>query len=152
MTFLWPEMLWLLLLLPLLVAAYLYVLGRRKKFALRFASLDIVKEAMGKGIGWRRHVPPLLFLGGLAVTILAIARPTASVTLPSSHETVILAMDVSGSMRATDVKPSRLVAAQEAARGFVADQPKTTRIGVVSFAATASVVQTPTHSREDILG
>jgi Ca-activated chloride channel homolog len=84
--------------------------------------------------------------------LVAIARPAAVVTLPSAHETVILAMDVSGSMRATDVKPSRLVAAQEAARAFVADQPKTTRIGVVSFAATASVVQTPTHSREDILG
>ena len=84
--------------------------------------------------------------------LVAIARPAAVVTLPSAHETVILAMDVSGSMRATDVKPSRLVAAQEAARAFVADQPKTTRIGVVSFAATASVVQSPTHSREDILG
>jgi len=84
--------------------------------------------------------------------IVAVARPAAVVTLPSAHETVILAMDVSGSMRATDVKPSRIVAAQEAARGFVADQPKTTRIGVVSFAATASVVQSPTHSREDILG
>ena len=83
--------------------------------------------------------------------ILAIARPAAVVTLPSQHETVILSMDVSGSMRATDVKPSRIAAAQEAARAFVAEQPKTTRIGVVSFAATASVVQSPTHSREDIL-
>ncbi len=87
----------------------------------------------------------------LTLMIVAIARPTAVVTLPSQHETVILAMDVSGSMRATDVKPSRIVAAQEAASAFVAEQPKTTRIGVVSFAATASVVQSPTHSREDIL-
>jgi Ca-activated chloride channel family protein len=96
-------------------------------------------------------VPPLLFLVALALLLVAIARPAAVVTLPSQHETVILSMDVSGSMRATDVKPNRLVAAQEAARAFVAEQPKTTRIGVVSFAATASVVQSPTHSREDIL-
>ena len=92
-----------------------------------------------------------MFLVAFTLMILAIARPAAVVTLPSQHETVILAMDVSGSMRATDVKPSRIVAAQEAARAFVAEQPKTTRIGVVSFAATASVVQSPTHSREDIL-
>ena len=83
--------------------------------------------------------------------LIAIARPAAVVTLPTQHETVILSMDVSGSMRATDVKPSRIAAAQEAARAFVAEQPKMTRIGVVSFAATASVVQSPTHSREDIL-
>jgi Ca-activated chloride channel family protein len=101
---------------------------------------------------FRRHVPPLLFLVALVLTLVAIARPTAVVTLPSAHETVILAMDVSGSMRATDVKPSRIVAAQEAARGFVADQPKSTRVGVVSFAATASTVQPPTHNRDDILG
>src|SRR5260221_552368 len=111
MTFQWPEMLWLLPALRALGAAYVLVLRRKKKFALRFASLDIVKEAMGKGAGFRRHVPPLLFLLGLAVMILAVARPTATVILPSQHETVILAMDVSGSMRATDVEPNRLVAA-----------------------------------------
>ena len=151
MIFLWPELLWLLLLLPLLVAAYLYVLGRKKKFALRFASLDIVKEAMGKGIGWRRHVPPLFFLASLAVMIVAIARPTASVTLPSSHETVILAMDVSGSMRATDVEPNRLVAAQNAAKAFIAEQPENVRIGVVAFAGTATLAQAPTRNREEVV-
>ena len=78
MSFQWPEMLWLLLALPLLVALYFWLLERKKKFALRYASLDIVKEAMGSGIGVRRHVPPLVFLLGLAVLILAIARPTAS--------------------------------------------------------------------------
>ena len=77
----------------------------------------------------RRHLPPLLFLVALVLMLIAIARPAAVVTLPSQHETVILAMDVSGSMRATDVKPNRLVAAQEAARAFIAEQPKTTRIG-----------------------
>ena len=151
MTWLWPEMLWLLLLVPAVVAAYLLVLRRKKKSALRYASLSVMKDALGAGHRIRRHIPPLLFLGAFTLMILAIARPAAVVTLPSQHETVILSMDVSGSMRATDVKPSRIAAAQDAARAFVAEQPKTTRIGVVSFAATASVVQSPTHSREDIL-
>jgi len=151
MTFLWPEMLWLLALVPLLVLVYLYVLARKKKGAVRYASLTLLKDAMSSGQRFRRHVPPLLFLLALTLMIGAIARPAAIVTLPSQHETVILAMDVSGSMKATDVKPSRMVAAQEAARAFIAGQPLTTKIGVVSFAATASVVQSPTHSREDIL-
>ena len=151
MTLLWPEMLWLLLLVPMAVGVYLLVLRRKKKTALRYASLSLIRDAMSAGNRFRRHVPPLMFLLALMLMLFAIARPAAVVTLPSQHETVILSMDVSGSMRATDVKPSRIVAAQEAARAFVAEQPKSTRIGVVSFAATASVVQSPTHSREDIL-
>jgi Ca-activated chloride channel family protein len=151
MTFAWPHLLWLLLAVPLVVAVYVMLLRRKRKSALKYASLMLIRDAQGAG-RFRRHAPPLLFLAALILMIVAVARPAAVVTLPSAHETVILAMDVSGSMRATDVKPSRIVAAQEAARGFVADQPKTTRIGVVSFAATASVVQSPTHSREDILG
>jgi len=151
MTFLWPELLWLLLLLPAVVALYLLLLRRKKKAALRYASLALVRDAMSAGQRFRRHVPPLLFLAALTLMLIAIARPAAVVTLPSQHETVILAMDVSGSMRATDVKPNRLVAAQEAARAFIGQQPASTRIGVVSFAATASVVQSPTHSKEDIL-
>ena len=151
MTFLWPEMLWLLLLAPALVAAYLLLLRRKKRAAVRYASLTLVRDAMSAGQRWRRHVPPVLFLVALTLMLIAIARPAAVLTLPSQHETIILAMDVSGSMRATDVKPNRLIAAQEAARAFIGDQPMSTRIGVVSFAATASVVQSPTHSKEDIL-
>jgi Ca-activated chloride channel family protein len=148
--FLWPEALLLLLLVPLVAALYVWLLRRRKRLALRYANLPLVREAMGRAAGWRRHVPPLLFLTALATLLLAVARPAAVITLPSQQDTVILAMDVSGSMRATDVKPSRLVAAQEAAKAFIDLQPATTRIGVVSFAATASVVQSPTHSKEDI--
>ena len=151
MTWLWPEMLWLLVLVPVLVGAYVILLRRKQKSALRYASLSVMKDALGASHRLRRHVPPLMFLAAFTLMILAIARPAAVVTLPSQHETVILSMDVSGSMRATDVKPSRSAAAQDAARAFVAEQPKSTRIGVVSFAATASVVQSPTHSREDIL-
>lgn len=151
MTFLWPEMLLLLLIVPLAMAAYFLLLRRKKKIAMRYASLNIVKEAMGPAQGFRRHIPPLLFLLSLLLMLLAIARPAALVTLPSQYDTVILAIDVSGSMRATDITPNRLVAAQEAARNFIAEQPRNTRIGVVSFAGTASVVQAPTLSREDIL-
>lgn len=151
MNFLWPEMLWLLLAAPALVVTYVFLLRRKKKVALKYASLSIVRDAMGLGQTVRRHVPPALFLFGLILMIAAIARPTAVVTLPSQHETIILAVDVSGSMRATDVEPNRLSAAQEAAKAFVAEQPKSVRIGVVSFAATASVVQPPSQNREDIL-
>src|SRR6202008_1177124 len=150
MSFQWPEMLWLYLALPLLIAMYFYALSRKKKLALRYASLTLVKEAMGAGQKWRRHVPPILFLLALAVMIAAIARPQAVVTLPSQHETVILAMDVSGSMRADDVKPTRLAAAPAAARAFGRDTPKHTRIGLVAFAGSAALVAPPTHNRDDV--
>jgi len=151
MTFLWPDMFWLLLSVPALVGGYILLVRRKKRAALRYASLSIMKEAMGAGQRFRRHVPPLLFLTALAVMIAAVARPAAVITLPSQHETIILAMDTSGSMRATDVEPSRIAAAQAAARAFVADLPRHTRIGVVAFAGTASVVQAPTQNREEIL-
>ena len=148
--FLWPQFLWLLLALPLLVAVYVWLLRRKKKMALRYASLSIVREAMGKGQGLRRHVPPVLFLLSMAAMLLAAARPFAVVTLPSQNETIMLAMDVSGSMRATDVLPNRLVASQNAAKAFLADLPRHVRVGVVAFAGTAAVVQPPTLSREDL--
>jgi Ca-activated chloride channel homolog len=151
MTFAWPEMLWLLVLVPPLIAAYVWILRRKKKLALRYASLAMVKDAMSTGQRVRRHVPPTLFLLAVVAMIVAIARPAAVITLPSQHETVVLAIDVSGSMRATDVEPNRLAAAQAAARTFVNEQPRTTRVGVVAFAATALVVQHPTQNREDIL-
>lgn len=150
MTFLWPEALWLLLAVPVLVAAYILILRRKRKAALRYASLSMVKDALGAGPGFRRHVPPLLFLFALIALIAAVARPAAVVSLPSQHETIILAMDVSGSMRAKDVEPDRLSASQAAAKAFVSEQPRTTRIGIVAFAGTASLVQAPTQSREDL--
>lgn len=151
MTFMWPEMLWLLGVVPALIAAYVYILRRKKKLAVRYASLAMVRDAMGAAQTLRRHVPPVLFLLAVTAMILAIARPAAVITLPSQHETVVLAIDVSGSMRATDVEPNRLAAAQAAAKTFVAEQPRSTRIAVVAFAATALVVQHPTQNREEIL-
>ncbi|HXT55212.1 MAG TPA: VWA domain-containing protein [Candidatus Eisenbacteria bacterium] len=151
MTFLWPEMLWLILIVPALVAGYFYILRRKQESAVKYASLTMVKQAIGPRQRFRRHIPPLLFLIALIAMIVAIARPAAIVMLPSQYQTIILAMDVSGSMRATDVKPNRISAAQAAAKAFVDEQPSNVRIGVVSFAATASVVQTPTQNREDII-
>ncbi len=151
MTFLWPGMLWLLLAVPALVAVYVFLLRRKKKAALRYASLSLVKEALGGGQRFRRHVPPLLLLLALATLVVAVARPAAIVRLPTQQLTIILAMDVSGSMRARDVEPNRLVAAQQAAKAFVADLPRGVSVGVVSFAGTAAVVQAPTHNRDDIV-
>jgi Ca-activated chloride channel family protein len=150
--FLWPEAFWLLALVPLLVGAYIWLLRRKKKSAVRYASLSMVKEALASGPRIRRHIPPLVFLLALIALIVAIARPTAVVTLPSQHDTIILAMDVSGSMRATDVQPNRLVAAQSAAKAFIDDQPSSTRVGVVTFAGTAAIVQPPTNNHEDLVG
>ncbi|MEO6972284.1 MAG: VWA domain-containing protein [Rhodoferax sp.] len=150
-TFLWPQLLWLLLALPLLVALYIWLLHRKKKLALRYASLSIVKEAMGAGQRARRHIPPLLLLLAIAAMLLAAARPLAMVTLPMQQDTIILAMDVSGSMRATDVLPTRLAAAQNAAKAFLAELPRSVRVGIVAFAGTASVVQAPTLNHDDLV-
>jgi Ca-activated chloride channel family protein len=151
LSFLWPQFLWLLLAIPLLVLVYVWLLQRRKKQALRFASIAIVKQAMGKGLHWRRHLPPALFLLAMTCALLAAARPTAVVTLPSNHATVILAIDVSLSMRATDIKPNRIEAAQEAAKAFLKELPRNIKVGIVTFAGTAQVVQPVTLQREDLL-
>ena len=151
MQFLWPQFLWLLLLLPLLVGLYVLLLRRKKKMAVRYASLSIVKEAMGAGQQIRRHIPPLLFLLALATLVLAASRPVAVVTLPSNQQTIILAMDVSGSMRAADVLPNRLVAAQNAAKSFIAELPRHVKVGIVAFAGSAQVAQLPTTNREDLV-
>src|SRR5512133_1416 len=151
MLVLWPEFLWLLLALPVLVLLYVWLLRRKKKMALRYASLSIIKEAIGPGQAIRRHIPPALFLLALAAMLLAASRPMAVVTLPSNQQTIILAMDVSGSMRATDVQPSRLVAAQNAAKSFLAELPRHVKVGIVAFAGSAQVAQLPTTNREDLV-
>ena len=150
MTFLWPNMLWAMLALPVIVLLYVFLVTRRKKTSLRYANLGLVKEALGARSAWRRHVPPVLMFLALAALLFAASRPAALITLPSAQETIVLAMDVSGSMRAADVLPSRLVAAQEAAKSFVAQLPRNVKVAVVSFAGTAAVVQAPTLSRDDV--
>jgi Ca-activated chloride channel homolog len=151
MSFLWPQALWLLLAAPALVALYIFLLRRKKKNALRYASLGLVREALGPRQRFRRHVPPLLFLLAMIALIVAIARPSATITLPSERRTIILAVDVSLSMRANDVEPSRIEAARAAAKEFVREQPSDVRIGIVSFAGSASVVQKPTRDHDELI-
>jgi len=151
MSFVWPEALWLLATVPALVVLYLAILRRRRRSALRYASLALLREAAAGPRPIRRHVPPLLFLLALVVLIAAAARPRATVTLPSEQRTIVLALDTSLSMRATDVAPSRIAAAREAAKAFVQEQPDDVRVGIVAFAAQAVVVQQPTRDREELV-
>ena len=151
MSFIWPNSLWSLLLVPVLILVYILIQRRRQKYALRYSSLSLIREALGRGPGFRRHVPPLLFLIALAIMMIALARPAATITLPSQEGTVILTLDVSGSMRADDIKPSRIEAAKVAAKTFVEKQPSDVRIGVVSFSESSAIVQAPTKDREAVL-
>ncbi len=151
MIFLWPKMLALLLLVPLLVLGYLFMLRRRKKYALQYAGLATVRQALQGSRQFRRHIPPLLLLTAIVLMLAAVARPAAVLTLPAENKTMILAIDVSGSMRANDVAPSRLDAALSAVRGFVEQKSRNTRVGLVTFAGTASLVQAPTTDRDELL-
>ncbi len=149
MTFLWPNSLWLMLAPPLLPVLYLWLLRRRGKAALRYSSLEVLREASSRQ--WRRHVPPALLWLACAVLLLAAARPLAKVTMPWAKSTVVLAMDVSLSMRVSDVKPTRLAAAQEAAKLFLRDLPKNIEVGLVTFAESAQVVQAATLDRSALV-
>ncbi|MBL8340992.1 MAG: VWA domain-containing protein [Rubrivivax sp.] len=150
MTFLWPSNLWWLLVVPLLPALYLWLLHRGAKPALRLSSLGVARAAAGRS--WRRHVPPALMLMAFAVVLLALARPTMPVTLPWAKSTILLAMDISRSMRVADVKPTRMVAAQEAAKAFLAEVPARIDVGLITFAGTAQVAQQATPDRGAVVG
>ncbi len=151
MNFLSPSMLWSLLAVPVLILLYIWLQRRRKKYAMRLGSLLLMKQALKRGPGWQRHIPPLLFLLALVVLLIALARPVTTVSLPTREGTVILLMDVSGSMQASDIEPTRMEASKAAARAFVDKQPSGVRIGVVSFSDNASVVQAPTSNRDDVM-
>ncbi len=151
MSFIWPLMLLFLLVIPLLVLLYLRLQQRRKQIAARYGTLGIVQEAGRRPLGSRRHIPPALFLAGLAILLVALARPQTVVSLPRLQGTVILAFDVSGSMAAEDLEPSRMEAAKVAARDFVLRQPSTIEIGVVAFSESGFTVQLPTNEQETVL-
>jgi Ca-activated chloride channel family protein len=140
MSFASPLYLLLLLLLPGLTALYLLSQLRRRRYAVRFTNLELLRQVVGPTPGLRRHLPPLLFLLGMTGLLVAMARPAATLRVPGNQVSVMLAIDVSGSMQATDVQPTRIEAARSAARTLIDDLPGNARVGLVSFNASATVV------------
>jgi Ca-activated chloride channel family protein len=151
MSFIWPFMLWSLLAVPVLVVAYRRLLQRRARQQAELGTMGVLHTTSGKPLGRRRHLPPGLFLVGATFLLFGLARPVADVDVPHREGTVILAFDMSNSMIADDIEPSRAAAAKDAARAFVAEQPSTIKIGIVTFSSTASVVQPPTDVKSDVL-
>lgn len=148
MIVLWPYALLLLLLIPLLLAVYVWLLRRRRKYAVRYASLSLIREALPERSRWRQHVPFALLLLSIAGLVIAMARPQAVVEVPLSRTSIILALDVSRSMCATDVEPNRLTVAKDAALAFIEDQSDGTQIGIVAFAGFAELVVPPTTDKD----
>jgi Ca-activated chloride channel family protein len=144
-------MLWSLMLVPLMVGGYLWLLKRKRKQVVAFSAVSWILQNMDTPSPWRRHVPPALLAIALVLLLLASARPMARVTLPADYMTLIMAMDVSRSMLAEDVEPSRIKAAQKAAKAFLQDLPPNVRVGIVSFAGNAQVVQHVTNQREELI-
>jgi Ca-activated chloride channel family protein len=150
MTFLAPW--WLLLLLPVagLAVVYLVFQRRRTRYAVRFATLPLLERVAPSRPGWRRHAPAVAFLLAIIALALAVARPAADVRVPRERATVLVAVDTSLSMRATDIQPNRFAAAQRAAKRFITDLPKKFNVGLVSFSGTADVVVAPTTDHDQV--
>ncbi|MER7332863.1 MULTISPECIES: VWA domain-containing protein [unclassified Micromonospora] len=147
MTWQSPERLWLLAGVAALVVGYLLMQRRRSRYAVRFTNLSLLDKVAPQRPAWRRHVPASLFLGMLALLVVGFARPTDEVRVPRERATVIVAVDVSHSMLATDVTPDRLGAAKAAAREFVDGLPEEFNVGLVAFAGNASVFVAPDTDR-----
>jgi Ca-activated chloride channel homolog len=150
MTFASPELLLGLLLVPLALGAYLLIQRRRSRYVVRFTNVDLLANLVPHQPRWRRHVPAALYLAAIAALAVALARPAMVLAVPRQEATVMLAMDVSRSMQATDVDPSRLVAAREAASTFVDQLPDGFRVGLVAFSTEARLVLAPTSDRAAI--
>jgi Ca-activated chloride channel family protein len=150
MNFLAPQLLLGLLLVPLAIGFYLWAQRRRSQYAVRFTNLALLTNLAPRRPAWRRHLPPILYLGAIAALLIGLARPTMVMAVPREDATVILAMDVSGSMRATDVSPTRLDAAKAAALSFIAQLPASVRVGIVSFASEPLTLVSPTADRAQL--
>ena len=148
MSMLWASSLYLLILIPLAVIAYVWILRRRRRFVIRYSSLSLVREAAAHQSQWRRHAPFVLFLLALTSLILALTRPTTEIIVPSNRATIILALDISRSMCSTDIPPNRLIAAQAAATEFVQSRNEDAQIGIVAFAGFAELIQPPTKDKD----
>jgi len=150
-SFTWPLALLLLLAVPLLLAAYFWQLRRKRKHAVRFSHVALIRAALPARSRWRRHVPVALLLASMTGLGIAAARPHVAIAVPLDRTSIILALDVSRSMCATDVTPNRLTVAQDAARAFVKDQAAGTRIGIIAFSGFAEVIAPPTTNRKELL-
>ena len=151
MSFIWPQALVLLLLVPAIVYLYVWMQKRRRRYALQYASVSLVSQAVGRGPGIRRHIPAAFYLLALTAMIFALARPQATIPVPTNTGTVILAIDVSGSMFAEDVPPNRMEATKDAVRDFVQKQPGGVKVGIVSFSDFGALVAPPTRERKPVL-
>ena len=147
MTWLWPSFLYLLILIPLLIIAYILILRRRRRFAVRYSSLALVRAALPRQSWLRRHLPFIFFLVALTGLILALARPVNIISVPAGKATIILTIDVSRSMCSTDIQPTRIQAAENAALSFIQRQSSNTQIGIVAFSSFAELIQPPTSDR-----
>ncbi len=148
MSFDWPLGLLALIVVPMGIGLYLLAQRRRSKYAVRFTNLDLLANVVQSRPNWKRHVPPALFMLAVAALAVSLARPHANVRVPKEEATVMLVMDVSGSMAATDVAPTRLQAAKTAAGSFLDHVPAKFRVGLVSFSSTAALGLPPTTDRQ----
>ena len=151
MNFQWSGLLALLLLLPAMVAIYVWILRRRPRSGVRYSSLALVRDAMPGSSRLRRHLPFALFVAALGAVVVAMARPAVILSVPTNQTTIILTIDVSGSMCSSDIPPSRLEAAEAAAAAFIDSQASTARIGIVAFSSFAEVIQSPTGDRAALI-
>lgn len=151
MQFLWSPLLWSLALVPLLIAVFVWLQTRRRKYAVRYASLTLIKPALRASSRWRRYLPPAFFFIALSIMLVALARPVALVKTPRQEGTIILALDSSLSMRAEDLLPNRFEAARTAAALFIEKRSAGADIGIVAFAGNAAVVQMPTSKKSELL-
>ena len=150
MTFASPELLIALALVPIAIGLYLLIQRRRTRYAVRFTNVDLLANIAPKRPAWRRHLPPILYLAALAALAVALARPAMVVAVPKEQATVVLAIDVSRSMQATDVSPTRLAAAVSAAGTFIDQMPPKFKVGLVAFSTGARLVVSPTEDHEKV--
>ena len=151
MDFLWSGLLGLLVLLPILIAIYVWRLRRGRPSGVRYSSLALIRDAEPGSARLRRHLPVVLFIAALGAIIVAMARPVVILAVPTNQTTIILTIDVSGSMCSSDIPPSRLQAAEAAAAAFIKSQSASTRIGIVAFSGFAEVVAAPTNDQAALL-
>ena len=151
MSFEWPILLYGLAFVPIMAGLYVLAQRRRRAYAVRFTNLPLLREVAPRRPGYRRHLPPLFFLLGFAALLVSLARPSAVIAVPRDQSSVMLVLDVSGSMSADDLKPDRITAARQAARAFVEALPDDTQVGLVSFSSSASVRAPLGRDRDSVL-